>query len=226
MSQKPHRLVLTGLVVVTVALVVVSLGAASYYYTSTSALSAKNQEILRLRITALAENASILQLELSILSLNSNITSLNQEIASLQQSQAASAAEAAALRNSVSQLKNESALLGLELAVAEKVGSLSVLTYFVNDTVTVPPSTTFEVTSQANGYNGTIVFMSPNGCPSTGGNLSSVTPRYVDYIWLSSKGTPLLAYYDSIKGQPFTLYLQNVGTSPVECTFSLFYVRH
>jgi hypothetical protein len=148
---------------------------------------------------------------------NSTITYLNSTITSLQTWLNGNITQARALQN-------DSARLQLELSIVEQVGKLSIYTYYVNDTMTVAPNSTVLLTSQVNGYNGTIVFISPNGCYSAGAQAESVQPQYVLDILLNSNSPPLTSAYTSLSGQPYSVYFKNIGSSPVQCTFSLFYV--
>jgi len=166
---------------------------------------AKDAELLHLRNTILKENLTILQQELVILALNSNMSSLNQNV----------------LR-----LANQSAFLRLELYVAQQVGKLSVVTYFANQTFTLTASTTIEVTSQANGHNGTLVLLSPGACPISGYNLQSSGTQHLLYLQLDLRSKPVKSAYYDLNGQPFSVFLQNVGSSQVACKISLLYVQH
>jgi hypothetical protein len=204
LSQKPNRRLIIGFVAATVLLLLVSLGSASYYYSTSSSLSAKDQQILRLRAAVLTENESILLLELNALRFTSNIATLDQQVA---------------------RLENQTAILRMELSVAEQQGKIQVLTYFANRTVSIPANSTVEVTSQAPGHNGTIVFLSPGGCPISGKNVQSTSPQYLLYILVDSRAKPEQSAYYTVNGQPFSLFLENVGPTQVACRFSLLYVE-
>lgn len=226
LSQKPSRALIVGFVVATIGLVVVSLGAASYYNSSSSALLSKDKQILELHLAILAENASILTLELNQLSLSQNITSLQERILGLLQNQITSSATITALTGQIQRLENESARMALEIFILQQVSKLSILTYYYNNTVTVAPGSTTLVTSQANGHNGTLVFVSSSGCPGKGDSVQSTSPTYVLYLLLDPSGPPTYSVYVAVAGQPFTFSFKNIGSTPETCTFSLFYVQH
>lgn len=217
---------LKGLAVALVALLVLTTGAGLYYYSSSAALQAKDQEILRLRTVIISQNLTVLNMQLEMLNLEQNISSLHQQIVALLQDRAASNVQIASLTGQVSSLENRSALLGLELAVVENAtGHVSVLTYFVNRTLTVPPSSTVQVTSQTPGRAGTLVLLSPDGCRSAGNSVKSSTPTFEYYILLDPGSSNLLrSNYVSVNSTAFTFSLQNVGTTQATCTLSLLYV--
>jgi hypothetical protein len=225
LSDRPQRSYLVGFTAATVVLMIVSVAAGAYYYTANSELQSKDREIITLRASLLVENATALELELKVIELDTNISALSQEITSLAQSEGTSSAQITSLTLQLLNLKNQSAFASLELSAAEQVGNLSFVPYFVNDTVSVPAGTSMEVASEAGGYNGTLVFISPAGCPSPGEDLKSTTPQYVEYLLLSPGASPSKSLYARIAGQPFSFYLQNVGQSAVLCTFSLLFVR-
>ncbi len=228
MAEKPQRSYLVGFTAATVILVIVSAVSVSYYYSSSTDLIAKDQQILHLRAQLLAENATSLELQLRILLLNSNITMLNQRIAGLLQGQGVYNTEIASLVGQVTRLENQSAFLNLELSVVEAAaGHLTIHSYLVNDTVTVAPNTTMQVTSQSPGQPGTLAFISPAGCRSPGNSIQSSSPTFVYYILLDSASTGLVqSTYETVNATSFSFSFQNVGPSPVSCTFSLFYVDH
>lgn len=215
-----------GLASLAVFILAVSLVGGAFYYSSNAAVLSKDQEILGLRATVLSQNATILQLEIDILRLNANLTNLNAEVTALSINQTANKINLAVLTSQVSTLQNESALLSLELAVAERVGGLAVLTYVADRTTSVQPGGAVEVTNQANGYNGTLAFLSTNGCPSSGEDVNMIGSQYTLGIILNSTGPPLMSDFSNLSGEPFSVYMQNVGSTPVQCTFSLLYVRH
>jgi hypothetical protein len=225
LSEKPHRSYLVGFTAATVVLIIVSVAAGAYYYSANSSLQSKDREILSLRASLLVENATALELELKIIELDTNVTGLTQKITSLTQSEGSSSAEISSLTLQLLSLKNQSAYASLELLAAEQVANLSFVPFFLNDTVSVPPGSSMELASESGGYNGTLAFISPAGCPSPGENLQSTTPQYVEYLLLSPGATTLKSQYARIGGQPFSFYLKNVGQSAVECTFSLIFVR-
>lgn len=228
MTQKPQRSYLVGFTAATVILVIVSAVSVTYYYSSSADLLTKDQEILHLRAQMLVQNYTALELQLKIFELNDNITLLNQQITGLTQSQSASSSEIASLVGQVMRLQNQSAFLSLELTVVEgAAGSLAVHPYFVNDTVTVAPGTTMQVTSQSPGKAGTLAFVSPAGCRSPGDSIQSSSPTFVYYVLLDSTSTAKAqSYYENVNATSFSFSFQNVGPSPVSCTFSLFYVDH
>ena len=174
----------------------------------------------------LTQNATALEMELQIYELNANITLLDQRIAGLTQSLGASNSQITSLVNQVLRLQSDSAFLGLELSVVEIVtGVPSVNAYFVNDTVSVAPSTIMEVTTENPGHNGTLVFDSPRGCPGSGNSVGSSYPTFQYYVMLNSSSTrPILSSYVKVNAPAFSFYFQNVGPSAVGCTFSLLYV--
>ena len=227
MAQKPQRSYLVGFTAATVILVIVSAVSVTYYYSSSADLLAKDQEILHLRALTLAQNATVLEMQFQVYQLNANITQLNQRIAGLTQSQIVSTSEITSLVNQVLRLQNRSAFLTLELSVLESAGHLTIHSYFVNDTVTVSPNTTMEITSQSPGQPGTLVFTSPAGCRSPGDSIQSSSPTFVYYVLLDSTSTGTSrSSYQSVNATSFSFSFQNVGPSPVSCTFSLFYVGH
>ena len=211
---------------VTVVILAVSLVAGVYYFSSGANATSKDREILILRAQVLLENATILELKRTILQLNANLTALSQRLAALSLNQTINSLELTILTHQIAALQNETAQLSLELAVAEQVGNLSVSTLVANETVTVQPGATATATSQANGSNGTLVFYSPVGCPVSGHTIQATSAQYKLYILLDSAGASESSYFASVSGQPYTVYLQNVGTAPVQCTFSLLYVQH
>lgn len=217
---------LKGLALALVALLVLTLGTAAYYYSTSAALQAKDQEILRTRIAMLAQNATILNLQLEILSLDQNITGLNRQVVSLLQGRAASNVQIASLTSQVAGLENRSALLGLELSVAENAtGHFAVYSYSVNRTVTIPQSSTIQVESQAPGRAGTLVYLSPGGCPSGGSGIGPSTSVFEYSIKLDpGSATVVRSSYEYTNMTAFAFSFQNVGAAPVSCTFSLFYV--
>ena len=188
-----------------IALLLLSLVTGSLYYSANSQLSAKDQEILRLRSAALNGNLTILRQELTLLQLNSTISSLG---------------------GSLTRYQNESAYLRLELSVAEQVGGFTVVVYFANETVGTDPGTSVEVTTQANGHNGTLALLPQSGCPISGGDLQSTGARNTLYVWLDSSAPAAQSAYYSLNGLPFSVYLQNRGTAAVACRVSLLYVQH
>jgi hypothetical protein len=210
MALNSHVSLKVPFVAVIVVLLLVSSAFAYYYLNSASDLSDRNREVA--------------SLESNLNELNAKVSSLNQGIANLQSNQTASKALLSSLELEVSQLQNDSALLQLELSIVEQIGKLSIFTYYVNDTMTAAPNSTVLLTSQVNGYNGTIVFISPNGCYSAGTQAESVQPQYVLDILLNSNSPLLTSAYTSLSGQPYSVYFKNIGSSPVQCTFSLFYV--
>jgi cell division protein FtsB len=210
MALNSHVSLKVPFVAVAVVLLLVSSAFAYYYLNSASELSDRNREVA--------------SLQSNLNELNAKVSSLNLEIDNLQSNQTASKALLSSLELEVSQLQNDSARLQLELSIVEQVGKLSIYTYYVNDTMTVAPNSTVLLTSQVNGYNGTIVFISPNGCYSAGAQAESVQPQYVLDILLNSNSPPLTSAYTSLSGQPYSVYFKNIGSSPVQCTFSLFYV--
>jgi hypothetical protein len=225
LSERPPRSYLVGFTAATVVLIIVSVAAGAYYYTANSELQSKDREILSLRASLLVENATALELELKIIELDTNMSALTQEITALTQSEGASSSQISSLTLQLLSLKNQSAFASLELSAAEHIGNLSFVPFFVNDTVSVPPGSSMEIASESSGYNGTLAFISPAGCPSPGENLKSTTPQYVEYLLLSPGALPSKSQYARIDGQPFSFYLQNVGQSAVQCTFSLLFVR-
>ena len=226
MSENRTPPYLKGLALALVALLLLTIGTAAYYYSTSAALHAKDQEILRTRIAMLAQNATILNLQLEILTLEQNITGLNRQVVSLLQDRAASNVQIASLTSQVASLENRSALLGLELAVAENAtGHFTVYGYLVNRTVTVPPSSTIQVESQAPGMAGTLVYLSPGGCPTAGNSVGASTSVFEYTVKLDPGSANLVrSSYEYTNMTAFTFSLQNVGASPVSCTFSLFYV--
>jgi hypothetical protein len=224
LSQSSSRVLKTGFVVVAVLLLVVSLVAANYYSTSSSELSTKNLEILRLRVSGLTENSTLLQTELVVLALNSSIARLNSVIASLQSNLTASRAESGNLTSQIASLENRSALLSLQLSVVENVAKVSLITLFANYSLSVQPNSTVPLASEPGGSNGTIAFLSSKGCQSAGTQTGSVTPTFALQILLDSRGGTLVSSYHRVAGQPFTVAFKNVGPTTVQCTFSLFFV--
>ena len=226
LAQKPQRSYLVGFTAATVILVIVSSVSVTYYYSSSADLLTKDREILQLQALSLSMNATVLEEQIQIYRLNANITMLNQQIAGLTQSQGVSNQEITSLVNQVLKLENLSAFLILELSVvARTAGNLSVSAYFVNDTVAVAPSTIMEVTTQTTGRNGTLAFISPNGCASPGNSIGSSYPTFQYYITLDSGSTNYVkSSFAKVYAPTFSFYLQNVGQSAVTCTFSLFYV--
>ena len=225
MSRQPRRIVIVTLAVAAIVIVLVSLVALTFYYSSNAALAEKDAEILTLQTKLLTANATILQLQVKILGLDANLTSLYQVLAGLAVNQTVSTLQLASLNGQIAKLQNESALAQLELAVAEQVGKLSVNVYAVNETLTVQPGTTLQVTSQPNGYNGTLVFFGTSGCPSPGDSVPSTSPQFLMYILLDSRSPPLTSDFARLSGQPYSVYLQNVGNTAVSCTFSVLFVR-
>ncbi|MDG7007282.1 MAG: hypothetical protein JRN06_03430 [Nitrososphaerota archaeon] len=228
MTQKPQRSYLVGFTAATVVLVIVSAVSVTYYYSSSADLLTKDQEILHLRAQMLVQNFTALELQLKIFELNGNITLLNQQITGLTQSQSASGSEIASLVGQVARLENQSAFLSLELSVVEgAAGSVTIHPYFVNNTVTVAPGTTVQITSQSPGQAGTLAFVSPTGCTSPGDSIQSSSPTFVYYILLDSTSKATVrSDYENVNATSFSFSFQNVGLSPVSCTFSLFYVDH
>lgn len=225
LSQKPGRTVRITFATVAMLLLSVALVAGGVYLVSSSELGAKDQEILHLRAEMLSQNATALGLELKITELEVNITGLDLRIATLQEGQVTSAAELASLGAEVLKLENQSAWLNLELSVVAQSANLSVVTLVENRTMAVPPGGTPEVVSQPGGHNGTLVFVSPEGCPSSGVDVQSAGSKHtVSYI-LNSSAPLLRSDYRALGPDPFSVYLPNVGPAPVGCTFSLLYVQ-
>jgi len=228
LSGKPPPSYLVGFTAATVILVIVSALSVTYYYSSSASLLTKDQEVLLLKGQLLAENATALELELSIFQLNANITALNQQIAGLQQSQSVSSSEINSLVGQVMRLQNRSAFLGLELSVVQgAAGNLTIHSYFVNDTVTVPANSFMQITSQSPGQTGTLVFVSPAGCQSPGKSIQSPAPTFAYSVLLDSRSTGYVrSDYQKVNATSFAFSFQNMGPTAVSCTFSLFYVDH
>lgn len=224
-SQQPDRMLKVGFILVTVALLVVSAWAVTYYDSSSSELAVKNQEVLRLHAIALAENITVLQLQMQIVSIGANVSILNQRIVTLLQERAASNVLIANLTGQVQALKNQSAWLSLELAAVEGIGKLSVSVLVANDTITLPTNSSIAITSQANSHNGTLAFLSPAGCPISGQTVQSTSSQYVLHIQFSPGASLSRSSYYTVGSVPFSVYYDDVGSSPVECTFSLLYVQ-
>lgn len=228
MSGKPARSYLVGFTVATVVLVIVSVFSAGYYFSSSSSLLAKDQEILNLKVALLNQTRTELGLELNLLQLDSNITALDQRIAGLAQNLSVSDAEVTFLTGQVARLQNQSAFLSLELSAVEgAAGNLTVHSYFVNQNVTVAPSTTVQLTSQSPGEAGTLVFTSDQGCRGPGGKVQSSSPSFAYVVLLDSTSAGTVrSSYQKVSATSFSFSLQNVGPSMVSCAFSLFYVDH
>ena len=215
---------MTGFVVLTALLLMVSLLATAYYSTSTATLAAKDKEVADLRLALALQNETIYGLKLNIIILNSSMAALNQKVASLEGDQNASSAEISSLASQILRLRNQSAFLNLELSVAEQAGNFTIIPYYDNRTMTVQPSTTVQVASNSRASTGTIAFVSPSGCSSVGTDTAPGTSTVAFEVLLSSNGSSLLSSYHRVSGEPFTFSLKNVGPAPVSCTFSLFYV--
>ena len=222
LSQNPRRPLLMVVATAVALLIVVSVFTGWYYYTTSSDLSAKDQEIGLLRSTIAKENVTVLTLQTSILALNASISLLNLELATLKANETV---YAAALHDELLRLQNQSAMVGLELAVVEEVGNLAVTTYHSNSTAVVPPGSTLEVASKAAASNGTLVFLSPAGCPSTGDTVQSTGTQYSLTIVLDPGGPPLKSDFRTVSGTPFAVDLENTGATSVGCTYSLLYVQ-
>ena len=225
MSQKPNRTLLYVSVTLTVVLLVVAIGAAAYYYSATDAIAAKDAEILHLRAQGLSQNVTVLQLQLSLLELDSNITSLQKQLAGLLENQTRSEVRFVALSSELVALEDQSALLGMELAVAQQAGGFSVAPLVSNSTAIVPPSSTVGVLNLTGGRNGTLAFVSLKGCPSSGDRVQVTGSGYALYILLNDTGSPLRSDFRQFGTHPFAVSLENVGRGPVLCTFSLFFVQ-
>lgn len=120
----------------------------------------------------------------------------------------------------------ENQLLQQEISFLEKDGKVGLDVLAVNKTVTVPQQDSL-LYANVIGYNGTLEFESPNGCnmniPKVGLNeLVNGTPQFVFPLDASDMGLAGGTYSD-LSGN-FSVLFQNIGTSPVNCTFSLFYV--
>jgi hypothetical protein len=204
LSQKGSRLLKVAFVGVVILLLLVSVGAASYNNSANSALATKDLEILKLRALLLTENASLLIMQLNALRLNADLSTLSQKVATLQ---------------------NQSALLRMELSVAQQAGKFQVVAYIANKSVLLSVGTTLEVTSQVPGHNGTLVFLSPGRCPTSGSMVQSTSPQYLLYILVDSRAKPSQSGFYTVSGQSFSLFLENVGPSIVLCKFSLLYVE-
>ena len=223
--SRPNRLLLVFSVTVTVVLMVVAIGAAAYYYSSADTISSKDATILGLRAQLLSQNVTSLKLELKLAELDINITVLQKEVADMAANQTLSAARASLLSQEVLSRENQSAFLSTELAVAQRVGGFSVVTYLSNKTVLVGPGSTVDVADQANGHNGTLAFVSLAGCPASGDRVQESSSHYGLYLLLNSSGTLLRSDFRTVGTEPFSVYLQNVGPEPMLCTFSLLYAQ-
>jgi len=168
---------------------------------------------------------SILNLQLMLNSMSAQIRTLNSTIAALESNQTGSSSQQQALELKVSDLETSSSELQTELSVVEQAGQLSVVALLVNDTVTVPGNSNVTVTQQINGYNGTIIFLSPGGCPIPGITYRPNPTGSSYYILLkASNSTSASAGNEGIGSSPFILYLSNIGAASVQCTLSLYWV--
>ena len=119
----------------------------------------------------------------------------------------------------------ENQLLQQEISFLEKDGNLGLDVLAVNKTVTVPPQDSL-LYANIIGYNGTLEFESTNGCNM---NVMKVGNEFVNgthlFVFPLDASAMRLAggTYSDLSGN-FSVLFQNVGTSPVNCTFSLFYV--
>lgn len=239
--MKSQRSVRISLLTAILVIVILSSVFVYYYLSSSSEMSAKDRlignmsnTVSSMNSTISTQNNSIITLRSSQTSLNAQIQALNSEIATLRTSNtnlqsnlSASNAEIQTLSTRVSVLKNESSELQLELSLVEQVGKLSVNVFAFDQTITVAGHTTFTFLTYSNGYNGTIEYLSPKGCPSPNGAISTTQhDGQLDINATLDTNGPYasLNFTDSLTPTPFGFYFQNVGPSSVTCTFSLIYV--
>ncbi len=214
-------------VVLAIALIVTAVFAGIVYTQN----SVQESQIMALEGTVGVKNTSIAGLQSNLTILDGAITSLNNELATLRSNQSASRSQIQALELRASTLENSSAQLQLEMSVLEHIGKLAVQTFYVNDTMIVGTNSTVFLASDAGGSNGTIVFVSPNGCSNAGDESMFVQNQYVLTILLlpgsnSTTRGGLTSAYVGIDGQSFSVYFRNVGALPAQCIFSLFYVYY
>jgi hypothetical protein len=167
---------------------------------------------------------SILNLQLMLNSMSAQIRTLNSTIAALESNQTGFSSQQQVLELKVSDLETASSQLQLELSLVEQVGNLSFSTFFFNDTMTVPGNSNVTLIQQVNGHNGTLIWLSPNGCPSPGTLESSNQSGYSYYIMLKANYAKLDNIGFTVGPSPFILYYSNTGSASVQCTFSLYWV--
>jgi trimeric autotransporter adhesin len=171
---------------------------------------------------------SILNLQLMLNSMSAQIRTLNSTVAALDSNQTGLTAQQQALELKLSDLETASSELQTELSAVEQAGQLSVVTFFANDTMMVPGNSNITVTQQLNGHNGTIILLSPDGCPIPGITYGPNPTGSSYYILFkaSNSSVSILATVatESVSPSPFILYLSNIGATSVHCTFSLYWV--
>lgn len=121
-------------------------------------------------------------------------------------------------------LTDEYELLLMEISYLESVGNLGLSVFAINQTITVPPDTTQIFANSNNGYNGTLEFVSPTGCHSD-------APKEDFFDGLQNLTFPLNSVFANLAGSAiqlnssqFSVSFRNIGSTNVNCTFTLVYV--
>jgi hypothetical protein len=246
------RALVVALVVSLLAIAVVSSAFAYEYLGLSSDLSSKNSTISDLSATVGAQAGSIsslnsnvtsearsistvnsedasqanyiLTLQEMLNSMSAQIRTLNSTIAALDSNQTALGSQQQALELKLLGIESSSSQVQTELSVVEQVGTLAIVPFFTNDTVTVPGDSNITVTQQLNGYNGTLIWLSPNSCPSPGITYRPNPTGGSYYILLKANSSTALGGTETIGPSAFVLYLSNTGTASVKCTLSLYWV--
>ena len=217
-----------------VSLVVIALLASAFVYEYSilsSDLSAKESTIASQSAYAKSQASSIVSLGTMLDLVHAQIRTLNSTLTLLQANQTVLLYQRQVIELRISGLQNASSQLQLELSLVEQGGKLNVLPFYINATMTVAGNSTVLLAGDVNGYNGTVIFLSPFGCASGGTETGSIQPVDTLYILLNGasgggESGGLTSALFRIGPAPFSVYFRNTGSVSEECTFSLAYVYH